>query len=99
VLVATGGMGETTRATALIDVEGLRRARATTGSMNRLLRQRIEIYRPLYNETSFYPANSFADSPMESKAKIMEIQKQALANMGAMGLIATSDEELVTVPV
>jgi hypothetical protein len=36
---------------------------------------------------------------MESKAKIMEIQKQALANMGAMGLIATSDEELVTVPV
>lgn len=73
--------GETTKASALIDIEQLRYARRTTGAMNRLLRSRFEIYRPVYNETSFYPANQFADEPMESKRLIMEIQKKALQNM------------------
>lgn len=92
VLAAVGGPGECTTATATIDVEGLRRARMLPGAGNRLLRQRIEIYRPLYNSTVFYPANQFADSPMDSKARIMEIQSQALQNMHKAGVINYPDD-------
>ncbi len=80
-LAHSEGAGETTRASALIDVEQLRQVRRTTGANNRLLRSRFEIYRPVYDETVFYPANQFADQPMESKQLIMEVQQRALENM------------------
>lgn len=94
IMSSTGGPGETTRASALIDIENLRRARRSAGSMNRLLRQRIEIYRPLYNQTSFYPPNKFADGPMDSKARIMEIQQEAVENMIENGTIQGADERV-----
>ena len=67
VLENVGGPGESTVASATIDVEALRRERRIPGAGNRLLRQRIEMYRPLYNQTSFYPPNQFADAPMDFK--------------------------------
>ncbi len=87
VLSNTGGPGESTSASATIDVEALRRDRRVPGALNRLLRQRVEIYRPLYNQTSFYPPNAFADKPMDSKARIMELQEQALASMENAGIV------------
>jgi predicted amidohydrolase len=92
VLAAAGGPGECTTASAVIDVEGLRRARLQPGAGNRLLRQRVEIYRPLYNSSVFYPANQFADQPMDSKARIMEIQAAALKNMERAGVITYPDD-------
>jgi len=94
VLSASGGPGECTSAFATIDVEGLRRARQIPGAGNRLLRQRVEIYRPLYNSTVFYPANQFADSPMDSKQRIMEIQAEALKNMHKAGVLNYPDDGL-----
>ena len=79
--------GESVRCSSLIDIEALRRLRKIPGGGNRLLRQRLEIYRPLYNQTSMYPANQFADGPMDSKARIMEIQKDAIKNMAEAGII------------
>ncbi len=52
-----------------------------------MLRQRVEMYRPLYNQTSFYPPNQFADAPMDSKARIMEIQEEALGNVAKAGVV------------
>ena len=87
VLENVGGPGESTVASATIDVEALRRERRIPGAGNRLLRQRIEMYRPLYNQTSFYPPNQFADAPMDSKQRIMEIQLEALGNMAEAGVV------------
>jgi predicted amidohydrolase len=87
VLIATGGPGETTRCAATIDVEALRRARRGIGGDNRVLRQRLEIYQPVYAAASLYPPNSFAEAPMDSKARILEVQQRALANLEAAGIL------------
>ena len=87
IIADVGGPGESTVASATIDVEALRRARRIPGVGNRLLRQRVEMYRPLYNQTSFYPPNQFADAPMDSKARIMEIQEEALGNVAKAGVV------------
>ncbi len=86
-LASVKGPGESTGASAIIDVEAQRRARVNPGSLNRLLRQRVEIYRPLYNAASMYPANQFADAAMDSKARIMEIQQAAVASLVERGVI------------
>lgn len=86
--------GESTRCSAMIDVEALRRLRGMPGGGNRLLRQRIEIYRPLYDQTVFYPANQFADAPMDSKKRIMEIQKEAINNMEKSGIVTRKDDSV-----
>lgn len=87
ILADSGGPGESTVASATIDVEALRRARSQPGSGNRLLRQRVEIYRPLYDRMTLYPANRFADAPMDSKARIMEVQQQAYDNLVRAGVV------------
>lgn len=91
-LSTTGGPGESTVCSAWIDVEALRRARSQTGSGNRLLRQRLDMYRPLYNATTLYPPNSFADVPMDSKARILEIQQEAYRNLVESGVITPPDD-------
>ncbi len=86
VLANTGGPGEAT-VSEWIDVEALRRARARPGGGNRLLRQRLDIYRPLYNQTTLYPPNSFADKPMDSRDRIVEVQQRAYENLTRSGVI------------
>lgn len=93
ILADVGGPGESTVASATIDVEALRRERRIPGAGNRLLRQRIEMYRPLYNESSFYPPNAFADAPMDSKARIMELQEEALGKMAEAGVVNLPDDK------
>jgi predicted amidohydrolase len=87
VLADSGGPGESAVCTSWIDVEALRRMRSIPGSGNRLLRQRIDIYRPLYNATTLYPANRFADAPMDSKQRIVEVQQESYRNLVKSGLI------------
>jgi len=87
VLSDSGGPGESAVCTSWIDVEALRRMRSIPGSGNRLLRQRIDIYRPLYNATTLYPANRFADAPMDSKQRIVEVQQESYRNLVKSGLI------------
>ena len=92
VLANTGGPGESTVCSDWIDVEALRRVRALPGSGNRLLRQRVDIYRPLYNQTTLYPPNSFADAPMDSRDRILEVQQQAYKNLVRAGVITPPSE-------
>jgi predicted amidohydrolase len=86
-LLAAAGMGECTRAFAFIDVEAVRRLRSRVGGFNRLMRNRIEMYRPVYDTVSFYPPNQFADQVMDSKARIQENCELALDNMAANRII------------
>jgi predicted amidohydrolase len=87
ILAESGGPGESTVCADWIDVEALRRVRAIPGSGNRLLRQRLDIYRPVYDSTTLYPPNSFADAPMDSKARILEVQQKAYENLVKAGII------------
>jgi predicted amidohydrolase len=87
ILSDTGAPGESTVCSAWIDVEALRRMRSIPGSGNRLLRQRVDMYRPLYNSMTLYPPNKFADAPMDSKARIMEVQQEAYQNLVRSGVI------------
>jgi len=87
ILSNTGSPGESTVCSDWIDVEALRRVRSLPGSGNRLLRQRLDIYRPLYNQTTLYPPNSFADAPMDSRDRILEVQRQAFDNLVSSGVI------------
>ncbi len=86
-ILAEAGMGECTRAATFIDVEGLRRLRSGVGGYNRLVRNRIEMYRPVYDTVSFYPPNQFADSVMDSKGRIEENYQLALDSMADQKII------------
>jgi predicted amidohydrolase len=83
----SGGPGETMGATALIDISALRRARHETGALNRILRQRNEIYRKVYETAAFYPPNSFVEGPMDSKQRIMEIQQDTIRRLTERGIL------------
>ncbi len=87
VLADSGGPGESTACSTWIDVEALRFQRSIPGAGNRLLRQRLDIYRPLYNATTLYPPNRFADAPMDSKQRIVEVQQEAYRNLIEQGVI------------
>ena len=74
-MIQNHGPGESSRASAVIDMDALRRVRTASSGIygyNRLGTLRTEIYRTVYAETVFYPSNSFADKPMSSKKQIRE---------------------------
>ena len=80
--------GESDRVSAIIDIDALRRARVSPSGpygVNRLARLRIEAYRPVYAEASFYPVNFFADAPMESKRQLAEALRSAIGKKIADG--------------
>jgi predicted amidohydrolase len=87
VLNDSGGPGESTRTSAMIDVEGLRHARQQVGPLNRIARQRTEMYMRVYQQAHFYPPNSFVDEPMGSKARINEIMRSTMQRLADQGVI------------
>lgn len=72
---------------AVIDVEALQAARADTGMGNGLLRQRLEMYRPYYAQTTLYPANQLATAPIETAADLAPVHDVALANLRLVGVL------------
>jgi predicted amidohydrolase len=84
---------ETTAVSALIDIEALRAARRQdTGTANPLLRARWEMYRPFFAKASFYPPNSFLDTPMTDAASARPALARSLRNMAKAGVIVDSDD-------
>jgi predicted amidohydrolase len=79
---------ETTAVSALIDIEALRAARKQdTGTANPLLRARWEMYRPFFGAASFYPPNSFLDTPMCDAESAKPAIATSLRNMANAGVI------------
>lgn len=87
VLTDSGGPGESTRTSALIDVEGLRYARQQVGPLNRIARQRTEMYMRVYADAHFYPPNMFVENTMGSKATISEIMRSTMKRLADDGVI------------
>lgn len=74
-MIESGMSGENANASAVIDMDALRRARCTpTGpfGVNRLARLRSEAYSKVLSEAAFYPPNLFANHPMDSKQRIQD---------------------------
>ncbi len=72
----------------MIDVEALRRdRRIDTGLRNPLLRARFEMYRPYYNNASFYPPNHFLDAPMADTAETLAAIDISRSNMERAGVL------------
>jgi predicted amidohydrolase len=88
-LANSGGAGESSVASAIIDVEALRRARTSIGAygVNRIARLRMEIYQKVFANASCYPPNRFADAPMDSKARVNEVLKDAIDGLLARGVL------------
>ena len=86
-LTNTGGPGESTSAAAMIDIERLREARRDPYSINRLLRHRASAYKEVFAAADFFPANSFLDAPMESKAKMVEAMRIGRENLLRAGIL------------
>jgi predicted amidohydrolase len=87
VLADSGGPGESLRASAVIDVQQLRWVRQQVGPLNRIARQRTEMYLRAYQEAHFYPPNRFVDEPMASKAKIAGIMRETMQRLAEDGVI------------
>lgn len=95
VIVQSEGAGETAVAAAVLDMNALRRARVSPSGpfgVNRLARLRVEAYRPLYEQSSFYPPNRFADGPMESKKQLAEVLQKGIKDKIDEGLLVPPDD-------
>jgi predicted amidohydrolase len=93
VLAQASSPGECLRASTLIDIEMLRMARCLPVSTNRVIRNRIEAYRPLYNSVSFLPANTKAEGTNSPVSGVREGWRRALENMRANGMPPSAYEQ------
>jgi predicted amidohydrolase len=93
VLAEASSPGECLRASTWIDIEMLRLARRSPVSTNRVLRNRLEAYRPLYNKVSFLPANTRAGDSLAPVAGVREGWKRALDNMVSNGMPRSAYED------
>ena len=67
--------------------ERLREARRDPYSINRLLRHRASAYKEVFGAADFFPANSFLDAPMASKAKMVEAMRVGRENLLRAGIL------------
>lgn len=78
---------ETLGVSAMIDLAALRAARRDPGMGNTILRSRLEIYRPYYEQAVIYPANQFLQSPMPEAGAAKPVAEAALRNLERMGIV------------
>lgn len=93
VLAIEDTSAETTRVSAMIDVEALRAARRDRGMANGLLRSRWHVYKPLFEKAEFYPANGLADRAMAGPADLDPVLEAALANLEKAGITVPAETE------
>lgn len=84
---------EESTASAVIDVEALREARRDLTMRNQLLRTRFEVFGPVYDGVSFYPANQFLETPMPHWEATKAIGEKAIQNMIRQGVTIPTDQQ------
>jgi predicted amidohydrolase len=94
VLAQASSPGECLRASTYLDIELLRLARRAPDATNRVIRQRVEAYRALYNSVSFLPANTLPKGDSLSPlTELREGWRLALDNMVKHGMPRSAYEE------
>jgi predicted amidohydrolase len=85
-VLAEADQGETMTASAMVDLGALRRARRQTGMGNLLVRQRFEMYAPMYASHTFTPPDQ-AREPIRSRAELVAIQERAIQRLVELDII------------
>ncbi|MBO0603005.1 nitrilase [Sporosarcina sp. E16_3] len=85
-ILAEAGSGESMVANGEIDLAALRRARRRPGMGNIISRQRLELYAPIYNDISIYPANSLSEKKAE-RSHFIQTQLEVIDSLTRRGLI------------
>jgi predicted amidohydrolase len=88
IVVAQAGYGESMVASAEIDITALRRERRRPGMGNLLSRQRYEVVADTYREAGFYPPNTLAAGPPESRAHFVQTQRETIERLRARGILS-----------
>jgi hypothetical protein len=83
----SGGPGEAVLPSATIDIEELRRERADCMSYNRILSQRHDIYRGVYDAAQFIAPNAYLENRMPSRKASMDLLQDSLKNATERGSI------------
>jgi hypothetical protein len=87
-VLAQAGYGESMVANAEIDLAALRRERRRPGMGNLLSRQRYEVVADTYAEARFYPPNTLAGGPPESRAHFVATQRETIERLRARGILS-----------
>jgi predicted amidohydrolase len=83
----SGGPGETTMPSAIIDIQALRNARADCEGYNRILSQRHDIYRNVYFAAQFIPPNKYLNESITSRKQVVELLKASYDNAVKNGAV------------
>jgi predicted amidohydrolase len=89
-VLVSSDTGETMTAHAEIDLAALRANRSKPGMPNYHARQRLEMFREIYANTSVYPANTLLDDGkpfVPERAHFIETQRSTIARLSKLGLI------------
>jgi len=89
-VLAEANTGETFTAFAEIDIAGLRRIRRKPGMSNLLSRQRLELFAPIYGQSTVQPANSLIrdGAPVvPDRDHFLRAQEQVIERLSKDGLI------------
>ncbi len=87
----SGGPGETVLPSATIDIEALRRDRTDCLTYNRILSQRHDIYRAVYEAALFIAPNAYAEKRMPSRKASIDLLKASLENAVERGAVTPPD--------
>jgi len=83
----SGGPGENVLPSATIDIQALRRDRTDCYTYNRILSQRHEIYRAVYESASFVKPNAYLEEGMTSRKASVDLLKESLDNAVSRGTL------------
>ncbi len=89
-VLAEAGPGESISGHAAIDIDGLRRLRATPAMTNLLARQRLELFAGTYADAPVYPANTLAAGRSvepPGRAHYLDVQRAVIRALRERGVI------------
>lgn len=84
-VLAEAQSGESLNANAVLDLEGLRGARARTGMTNLLSRQPWAAYAPAYEAATGAEPNALAEGAIDDRAAALARQREVIRRLQALG--------------
>jgi len=89
----SGGPGETVLPSATIDIEELRRERSDCMSYNRILSQRHDIYRQIYDAATFIAPNAYLENRMPSRKASVDLLRDSLKSAVKQGSVTLPEDQ------
>ena len=95
-VIATAQIGPDRMATARVDIEALRRFRASPNA-NFLTQLQPHLHADAYRSAELWPKNASVDRPIETGAEILELERQTWLRMTASGVFHGAEDEAAAI--